>query len=64
MVIGELRTLVNALRADDAAIAACIGDLEDQVREGQITVETAGALIDKLQTSRESIARALDKYNL
>lgn len=64
VVIGELRTFVNALRADDAAIAACIGDLEEQVREGRITVETAGELIDKLQTSRESIARALGKYNL
>lgn len=62
LVINELRVFVASLREDYATMSACINDLEEQIRDKRISIETGQELIKKLQSGRESIARTLDKY--
>ena len=63
LVIGDLRGFVETLQEDHATFSVCISELEDKIVDNQISNETGRELIEKMQTSRENIAQALDKYS-
>jgi methyl-accepting chemotaxis protein len=62
-VISELRGVVETLQGGHETISSCIVELEDQVKNNPISDETRQALIQKMQTSKQSIAEVLDKYS-
>lgn len=62
-VISELRTFVLTLQEDHATMAACIDEIEDKIRNNQITSETGNELIARLKSSKDKTANALMKYS-
>lgn len=62
-VINELRTFVLTLQEDHATMAACIDEIEDKIRNNQITSETGNELIARLKSSKDKTANALMKYS-
>jgi methyl-accepting chemotaxis protein len=62
-LIAELRSFVGTLREDHSALAACIDEIEEQIRTNQITSETGRELIEKLKSSKDKTAKALAKYS-
>ncbi len=63
LVISELRGFVKTLQEDYATLSSCISELEDKIRNSQISNETGQELIKKMRASKENIAQALDKYS-
>lgn len=63
LVIDDFRGTVETLRGNDETLAAWINELEDQIKNNQISAEAGRALIEKMQASRENSAQILDKYS-
>lgn len=62
MVTEELRDFVAVLKNDHQAMSECIWQLEQQLSSKSIDDTTGRELIGRMRTSRDSIARTLDKY--
>ena len=63
LVIGDLRGLVATLRDDYETVSSCINELEEKIKKDQISKEDGKALIEKMQASKESLEKALNKYS-
>jgi len=63
LVIDDLRGFVKVQQKEYTTISSCISDIEEKINNNQISDETGQELIQKLQTSKESIAQTLAKYS-
>ena len=63
LVIDDLRGFVKVQQEEYAIISSCISDIEEKIKNNQISDETGQELIQKLQASKESIAQTLEKYS-
>lgn len=61
-VLAELRGFVGTLRRDHEVLNSCIANLEDNIQNKTIDDDYGRELIEKLQASRNAIAKTLDKY--
>jgi methyl-accepting chemotaxis protein len=62
-VVADLREFVRALKNDYQTMTVCIQELEEQLRGKSINDDSRRDLINKMQASRDNIARTLDKYS-
>ena len=63
LVIDDLRGFVKVQQEEYAIISSCMSDIEEKIKNNQISEETGQELIQKLQVSKESIAQTLEKYS-
>ncbi len=63
LVIDDLRGFVKVQQEEYAIISSCMSDIEENIKNNQISDETGQDLIQRLQTSKESIAQTLEKYS-
>ena len=63
LVIDDLRGFVKVQQEEYAIISSCMSDIEEKIKTNQISDETGQDLIQRLQTSKESIAQTLEKYS-
>jgi methyl-accepting chemotaxis protein len=63
VVVGDLREFVTTLKADHEVLSRCLGELEEQAALAD-QGEAGRELLARLQASRQSMARTLDKYSV
>ena len=63
LVIGDLRGFVSTLRDDYETMSSCINELEEKIKKNQVSNADGKALIEKMQASKDGIAKALNKYS-
>lgn len=63
LLIAELQSFVATLRNDHATLSLCIDELEGQIEKHHTSNEAGQALLVQLKTSKEGIAKTLEKYS-